>query len=184
MLNYAKFNFLHLGDTGLQSLSSEQPENEFRYIKPTLPQLANTSGLTRLELIRLDVCNFVTRVRGLPLRELILISCHATELQLFVPGAFTSLQKLHIEEGACEDVMQEDEDSATGNEELQLKDVGAMILDLPELRQVSGWCELYERGMREGLRSWGESFFPNRAMVSSNKRRHCYVSRMKMWTRN
>lgn len=123
-------------------------------------------------------------MRGLPLRELILLDCSPSTFSqlssLFVDSALPGLQKLHVEDirvsaSSFEDdvIFPTDSDEDLPEEDLKwiqevaeleafphretLKTVGKAIMSLPQLYQISGCSSLFDLGMQHGLSSWHES---------------------------
>ena len=140
------------------------------------PELARLVELTRLELVQQDQISYsqaaLIALRGLRLQELVLLNCHEMELKLLlsVPGALTTLRKLHIEDPAALSYQPETCEPLPCGKQKDLKSVGAAIFGLPELQQLSGWCDLFAIGMRHGLRRWKKSAFPEGFMVTFKRR--------------
>ena len=130
-------------------------------------------------------------LRQLQLRELTLLDCGGLELELFTPGALTSLRNLHVEDSACrlnrsgrvKELLDQAQVSPSVQARVQrARGVGEIVLQLPELHQVSGLCDLFMLGMRSGLRlgGWYEADLPAGTMVTSAHHR-CHFSRLKLW---
>ena len=173
---------LALADENLQSLSLQEDEANI-YISSPLPRLDILTRLTRLELLERDGdADNSIEIRGLQLQELVLIDCKCLAQELFVPGALTTLRKLHIEIShfiSDESMMKNLPDSRRQ----ELKAVGEITLGLPHLYQVSGACTLFLVGMRQGLKSWREADFIEGTMVSCKSYHCCSLSQMKVWTK-
>lgn len=131
-------------------------------------KIASLTTLTKLELHRWKAWCDVQPLRCLPLKELVLINCNNLELDLFVPSSLTCLEKLHIED-ICWRLKADLERSFTidgrqpsvsyrvCNYKLLLRNLGELILSLPNLRELSGRCSLYEWGMADKLQTWKSS---------------------------
>ena len=128
-----------------------------------VPAIAQLTALTRLELIYYDDNPDMTPLQNLRLEELILVDCELIAKALFVPGALTALQKLHItDHGHCVSAAdyQADLENPASEGYLpahQLRRMGAIVLGLPSLRRLSGWCSLLEVAMAEELKGWHRS---------------------------
>lgn len=179
VLTAADPEFLELADDSLPSLSLQEPHPDL--LSPSLAKLARLSCLTRLELRDVYARDSMTRLRGLPLQELVLIDCPGAEEKLFVPAALTTLRRLHIEERHCDGTLYEDEKGSSLAEERQLQNLGDIVLQLPELMQVSGFSNLLAIGLRAGLRSWEEGKLARGTMVSQNSFHRASLHQMKIW---
>lgn len=177
------FELLNLADESLRSLSLHE-DGVYRHNPLLLPRIAGLTGLTRLELSQRegDAVDSIQMLRGLQLQELVLIECSGIEQRLFIPGALTTLRRLHIEESdfISEESMME---ILPENTRQELRAAGDSILQLPHLYQVSGMCTLYQMSMQEGLRSWTEALFPEGLMVSYKSSHSCAIHQMKVWTK-
>ena len=150
----------------------------------TPPPITRLTGLTRLEFTFCGQMRNAELLRDLPLRELLLLSCHLSVyeqlLSLFVPGALPLLQKLHIEDdrsaeaGFDEDAIQPCSDTVLAEileeekaeNELSARRLTAApyfqsmltlsdgIVSLPSLQQVSGCSALFDFGMEDELKDW------------------------------
>ena len=119
------------------------------------------------------------------LRELVLLNCKQIELkpQLSVPGALTSLTALHIEDATCSSYRAESLQPVPASKREELKKVGDAIFRLPQLQQLSGWCDLFAIGMKQGLKSWEKCALPEGTMVTDKLDHTCCLSWMKVWTK-
>lgn len=153
-------SYLPLASPQLQSLSMWHPED----LEPSMPDLATISGLaglTRLELIGYMGTAEYALLQSLPVKELVLINCPRIPEVLFVHAALTALQRLHLAEYEPQPPDPEDFQrclQAPGSERYlpahHLRHLGALVLDLPRLVQISGEGSLIALGMAEGLRDW------------------------------
>ena len=163
--------FLSVAPNSLQCLRynldvlNDMPGEDVKYIDSTVARLTN---LTTLELRDCGLIQDHRILRMMALRELSLKNCRKPQLStLFVPGALTALEKLHIED---EDVNNHGGHHVTyiGQRravnpdsnlvpKAELKRVGAAILALPNLRQLSGWSLLFGE-MQEGLKNWRATY--------------------------
>ena len=137
-------------------------------------QISTLTALTRLELVEYTgVTRHAAHLRSLPLRELILVDCHKLVLDIFVPGALTSLEKLHLV-GMQRNVMR---DSL-----LELQDCAEAVLSLPHLVQLSGSNALFrEEGMASALSTWQQHEY-TKGLMSANDFDH-ELSLMNLWLR-
>ena len=177
---------LDLAHEDLPSLSLRDYQGSI-YDSQSLRKLASLTELTRLELKALTTDNEeeVGALRYLQLQELVLINCPDLEWRLFVPGALTRLRKLHIENEDC---------IAIGNYRMrnsllldkkreQLKAAGEIVFQLGELSQISGLCNLFVAGMRQGLGEWDVAALPEGTMVSDTATHCCPINLMKIWSK-
>ena len=202
---------ISFGPATLKSLTADwditEPLDELRP-----PPITRLTGLTRLELV---LCNQMTNaelLRGLPLRELLLLYCpfelYEQLPSLFVPGALPLLQKLHIEDelGAencfteyvlfscsnsvlteiLEEMGEEDEIPAGRMKTLpfcqSLLRLGEGILSLPSLQQVSGRSAVFDHGMEDGLKDWHMSWGVDLALLASSNERFAQSSGLRIWS--
>lgn len=152
------------------------------------PDTSRLTGLTRLELTGQNFADnmapIVTNLRKLRLRELVLLNCTQIEQkQLFVPGALTTLTALHIEDSSCSSYTAESLQPVPAGEQKMLREVGAAVFKLPQLSQISGWCDLFAIGMQQGLRAWDKRALPEGTMVSYKTDHRCTLDWMKLWTK-
>ena len=176
---------LDLGHEGLQSLSLN---GDFRRKPQFLQKLASLTGLTRLELKAelADNEEEIAALRNLRLQELALIESAGLEMKLFVPGALTRLRKLHIEDrnSLLFDMYPYMRHKLGDREQEQLKRTGDIVLELDGLTQISGRCNVFVVGMRQGLEEWEEAALPEGTMLSA-KMTHCiFPHLMKVLTRS
>ena len=176
---------LNLASEDLQLLSLQDDRRHF-YDSLSPRRLARFTALTRLELIiSIQKEEDIVALGNLPLQELVLINCPAIERKLFTPGCLTGLRKLHIENRKC---------IAIGNyrarnslmldkERDELKSTGAIVFQLDELSQVSGLCNLFVAGMRQGLKKWDAAALPEGTMVSKKASHCCPLHLMKVWSK-
>lgn len=172
---------LDLADENLQSLSFKE-HHKYIGISSALPRLANFSCLTRLELFESkDVAeDSVQILRSLQLQELVLIDCRGLEQKLFVPGALTTLRRLHIEEKNCDIACAS---LLLDTRYYELGAVGDIIWEIAGLEQVSGMCEVFVVGMMRGLSNWEEADLSEGTMVSCKSSHSCVLNHMKVWTK-
>ena len=176
----------NLADKSLRSLSLQE-DAQYRHNPRVFPRLAILTGVTRLELLERndDADNSIQILRRLQLQELVLIDCRGMAQRLFVPGALTTIKRLHIERShvISEEHMIEGQADRRQQVRQGLEAVGDVIFSLPNLYQVSGTCTLFLIGMRQGLKSWMEADFIEGTMVSCESYHCCLVSCMKVWTK-
>lgn len=176
-------DFLDLAHGNLKSLSLLDPMHHNK--KPRLPHLSQLTGLTRLELEELLPQHYLEPLRGLALQELVLINCEETELKLFdhkreMP--MPTLRKLHIEDTKIHgDLAEVFGTIAMTRKWKRLERIGRPMFQMPELIQVSGWCNLFLIGMRQGLEAWQEAKAPVGTMVTENH--HVATPLMTVWTK-
>ena len=158
----AEMEFLSVAPNDLQCLRynldilQETPEGS--YIDSAVARLTN---LTTLELRDCGLLQDHRILRKMALRELSLRNCRIPQLStVFVPGFLTALEKLHIEDKGVSNngviyLGQERAGNADSRLEpaAELRKVGATILALPNLRQLSGWSLLLDE-MAEDLKKW------------------------------
>ena len=180
-------SLLRLAYEDLQSLSL-QKNHSFRPDPPCLQKVASLTKLTRLELKGLSKSSDeeIAALRNLQLQELVLLNCADLDLKLFVPGALTTLRKLHIENVnivpiGSHHMMNE---ILLDEERDKLKAVGEIVFQLGELSQISGWCNLFKVGMRQGLREWNAADLPTGIMVSNTEMHCCPLRYMQLWTKS
>ena len=189
---------------GLLGLASDQLESLSIIDDPgrklgwdaRLPELLRLTGLTRLVLIHWDSkkisLHSLEVLRQLHLQELVLIDCQEMELDLFTPDALTTLQKLHVEEPSSIfnwhengqlplDIMQRQPVELAGMR--RSKEVAEILFQLPNLYQLSGLCNLFAMGMKEGLRNWEEASLLEGFMVPSKGYHRCSLRKLKVWTK-
>ena len=155
------------------------------------PGFAKLQGLTRLELVEhqsIHSYEAMEAIGALPLQELVLLNCHRLEFDmaglLFRPNFLTGLRKLHIEDPAA--LSYQPKPSALFPErwQEQLREMGDSLFErLRELRQLSGWCDLFAFGMRQGLAGWKKTSCPEGFMVTYKGDHRCDVDWMKVWTK-
>ena len=142
MLSGTEMIMLELALCGLHSLQWEFTGSRHSSLELALSKIGGFTTLTRVEL-RTFWCRFpdsllplqVRPLQILPLQELALLDCDKLELQLIVPGALTSLRRLHIEvanKGQQDSI--EAPSLAKG-----LTPCGEVLLSLPHLSQLSGF---------------------------------------------
>lgn len=153
-------SYLLLASPQLESLTMCNYE-VFEAPQPDLAAVAGITALTRLELMGYEGTAEYEQLQSLPVKELVLISCPGIPEVLFVPGALTALQKLHLAEYEPQPQSLEDfqrDLQAPGAEGYlpahQLRHLSARILSLPSLVQLSGEGTLIALGMAEGLQDW------------------------------
>lgn len=138
-------------------------------------RIGRLTALTRLELrnFRPNRHTSFPLMRNLHLQELVLVECQRLELQLIVPGSFTSLRKLHIEEAI----------EGPHHTDGQLLSCGRKLISLPQLSQLSGSCALFDIGLRHELRGWQVNAYERGLMTSNNLPEHVLRSSRKVWIR-
>ena len=177
---------LDLAPDNLQALSLEI--SSYLVIPPEYTDL---DRLTRLELVGYEISQTdgtLLAIRGMRLQELVLLNCYEMELKLLAPGSpsdfLTSLRKLHIEDPAALSYQPKITQRVPVRKRKQLEEVGLALFQLPELRQLSGWCDLFAIGMRQGLRGWSESSYSEGLMVTDKIEHKCESDWMKVWTKS
>ena len=154
--------FIHLAGPDLLSLEIMPDEGEENQEMPirTVSAIAKLSALTRLELNGYNLTTRLSALQHLKLQELNLHSSPGAAEAILLPGAMTTLQKLHILEGRdAADVEEYKNDLANteseGHQSAQkLHQLGQVLFSLPSLVQVSGSCPLFSCAMAEGLKEW------------------------------
>ena len=123
----------------------------------------------------------LSAVRKLPLRELALLNCHDLDLELFLPGAFLSLQKCHIEDSTqrAKQVRRQ----ADMREELAV--CGSNLLSLPDLYQLSGSGLLFTSVMSGVLKfsKWHVSKYSIGSMAKISVLGPAKAAKLRVWTR-
>ena len=165
-----------------------------------LPDLGSLTELTRLELTEFHYpANWppLQNARLLRLIELVLVSCPHVPEALFVPGALSSLQRLHIEDDynnydQISDYYDDPPDSEaddpidSGSEETEpellmtqrhqkLQRIGETVLSLKSLYQVSGRAYLLLFGMAESLVKWQRFDYKEYSMSSLDYEAHKFL---------
>ena len=138
----------------------------------TVKAVARLSALTRLKLVAYFCTTRLTALQRLNLRELYLYRCPGAAEALLLPGAMTTLQRLHILDDGTPwllnpEIFQKEltDAESEGHKEVQkLYQMGQVLFSLPSLVQVSGTCPLFTCAMAEGLKDWsvwkhGEGIF-------------------------
>ena len=177
---------LNLASEDLQSLSLYECSLCSVGDLPSPQRLASLTALTRLELLWFwKEEPKLAALRSLLLQELVLINCPGIEQKLFTPGALTALRKLHIENGQCIALgkFRVSNDPLLDEERDELEATGKVVFQLDELSQISGLCNLFVAGMRQGLREWDAAALPEGTMVSKRARHRCPLHLMKVWTK-
>ena len=125
----------------------------------TMPHLATLTALTKLEL----ACVLgppqpaeLHSLRQLRLLELRLVNCGRLASSLIVPGALSTLRKLHLEDFMmC--LLELAEIAAERGAQCvapEVHEFGRVLLALPDLVEVSGHCGLFVLKILEGCRGW------------------------------
>ena len=170
----------HLPFPGLPCLETfvwrhEVPEGDVISAHKTA-YLASLTTLTYLELYQTPPWEGAEALRELSeLQKLALVDCCGLELELFIPGALTSLTSLHVEAGKCSawhfapqqwfearpwasEYVLPDEDgwgdsSLTGSALQRVRKVRETIKALPHLKEVTGSGHLFDDGglIKKGL---------------------------------
>ena len=136
-LHNADDEFLDLALSSLDSLSIKPHDATHPYIAA----LARLPSLTRLELIEcFGGYSVYTPLHSLGLVELALISRADSMEAIFVPGALTRLQRLHLEEGGNWRFI----GNCQGKHQLETQDkVRDVILGLPNLQKITGVSSIF-----------------------------------------
>ena len=155
--------FIQLAGPELLSLKI-MPDKGMQYQEMrlgTVAAIAKLSALTRLELTGYKCTARLTALQRLKLQELSLDSSPGAAEAILLPGAMTTLQKLHLSEGFGEIFDQAafqndlaDTDSEGHQRAQQLHQLGQVLFGLPSLVEVSGSCCLFTCAMAEGLKDW------------------------------
>jgi hypothetical protein len=145
---------LTLPAIALESLSWTQHYQDSQIQVHEILKIASLSSLTKLELIKWKSWQDLSALQDMHLVELELIGCEGMERDLFLPGAFQQLQRLHIENSfwrwSYDDKGVED----TNNYVSEMQELGEVILSIPALSELSGDCGLFFLGMVEQLKTW------------------------------
>ena len=175
--------FLDLAAENLQSLSLDLSRP---CCSPRIAELTRLTELTRLELLDDDNWRAAPPcfkpLRDLPLQELVILGFSGPEKVLFVPGALSTLRRLHIEDASCLKKSQGDGQLEL-DDECALERAAEQIFQLPELYQVSGKCDLFEFAMKQGLKTWREADCQKGLMVTYKGFHSCHEKWMKVWTK-
>lgn len=190
---------LGLADASLASLSY-RPLNEIKHTD--IAQIARLQRLTRLELLRFRTQKptpahtlwssgedelpekDVTPLHSLAIRELILIDCENVEVDLIVPGSFTELEKLHIEDWGesqwswNEGPMRQLESRRRVGNADPLVTAAKLVAELPQLRRISGQSDFFDLVLC--FSSWEEVYFLRECMIKNESR---FRKHVKMWLR-
>ena len=86
----------------------------------------------------------------MPLQELVLLDLSGMEKVFFVPGALSTLRRLHIEEPSFLQNPHADRQRLLDHESA-LERAAEQIFQLPELYQISGHCDLFKCAMKQVL---------------------------------
>ena len=168
-----------LATHGLQTLEVELETMYSKYkayLDCSVCDIGRLTALTRLEMRYFRPIDYIniTLIQALPVQELVFLECRGLEVQLIVPGAFSSLRKLHIEESRY------GHSNHTGK---QLTACGSALLSLPHLSQLSGSCALFESGLKDELKGWRVSAYKRGLMTSKNLPKDWIANELKMWSR-
>lgn len=149
-----------------------------------MARVAALGALTSLKLTDYCLKLNLQLLQALGLVELVMNNCLGAEQQLFVLGALTRLQRLHIEED-CTLLPKTEAGLAAHNPECMLKarklrSIGKTVLGLSKLSRISGGCELFMIGMKEGLQAWQHSVPDEKANWPGTGCPH----HQHIWTRN
>ena len=159
---------LRLAPDNLQSLSF-RPFVSFE--ADSLVSIARLSALSRLEFIQLrpdtnhrhepdiPILWDFEPLHQLPLVELVIINSHKFEQKLLRSGAFSKLQKLHIEESIDETPTDSEDDEHSEQQQQQqqqrvLERTRDAVFSLPSLLQVSGASSIFEAVQDHQLWHW------------------------------
>ena len=105
-------------------------------------------AVTHLELSQQHGGSNMQPFRSLDVQRLVLVDYHGLEDRLLVPGAFTALQSLHIQEPVFTTHCCEEDDPFTAQYCFeQTLITWECLLALPYLGQLSGSCRLFDIGM-------------------------------------
>lgn len=180
--------FIPLARPELLSFICSHPCGDADHL-PDIPTISQLTRLTRLELANYHCTADLAPLRGLGLRELVLILCPQIPEAVIVPGALPDLQTLRIVEErvhADEEAYKYDlqhPHSAGYLEAHHLCRLGAIIFDHPSIRQVSGNCRLFALGMAEGLRGWKKSQSNESYVCRTYWSAYFWRSEEPMWTK-
>ena len=126
--------------------------------------IAGLTALTRLELIDFKYLMDLAPLRDIAVKELVILECPRWPAALFVPGALITLQRLHIahheEAAVSRAAFMANLRNPASKDHLpahNLCRLGAIILSLPSLIQLSGKCALFDLGIGEELKGWHRS---------------------------
>ena len=150
------------------------------------PGIAGLRELTRLELVGEDSIGSLLglqALRELPIQELILLNWWETQLGVLLsfPSGLPALKKLHIEDVTCAIYPHRDMQTLRDIRQQELESMLGVILQLPELCQLSGCSSLFAVGGRRALSQWIEVEFSKEAMITSNFEHVSSLPHMKTW---
>ena len=133
--------------------------------KESAEHIGQLTTVTRLELLNFTPFGrhpaYFESVRALQLQELVLLYCQGLEINIFTPGALTSLRRLHIRESK-----RSHNDAAQRPELIPcLDECATVLLALPHLEQVSGSCPLFSSSMRDVLATWERRLYSTSSMT-------------------
>lgn len=149
---------LSLAPSNLQSLTYTQACH-LAQTEVTLVGLL--SHLTRLELRIHSWWGDCQPLRSLGLVELVIGHCPELEHSLFVPGALTKLQRLHIEESEW---LHSYFRGSTQRQQVQGR-IADAIFSLPDLQQVSGKSSILDAAQHDHLVTWQRAQTVRHAMI-------------------
>ena len=155
------YSFMPLAGPQLWELTCWDVQEAPLTYAPDIEAIARLTGLTRLELVSYDCAVSFSPLQHLGLIELVLVDCPYIPENLFIPGALTDLQKLHMADLEPPPSPEEfNRDLQTPGSEgylaaHELRHLGAIVLRLPKLFQLSGRCSLLSVGMADALSASG-----------------------------
>ena len=120
------------------------------YYAQDLSNISRLSGLTRLEILAPKDSRDFRAIRRLGLIDLVLINSCSVRPSIFVHGALTKLQTLHIEHGYDRSKLQ----PSSLKQQQRLNRISENIFSLPNLHQVSGFCILFTWAQNHQLQHW------------------------------
>lgn len=157
--------FLAIAGTALQSLTCPASEVADTFNGAVI---ARFTGLTELHLANVYFTPGFTALRSLPLQSLSLLYCRGVDEELshlFVPGALTALRKLQYFEDPIDFMVYDDRlrsmehaspEAQQWRQNIlqQLREVGDIVLNLPNLVELSGQSRLLRYGIKDGQNGW------------------------------
>ena len=143
------------GEGGMKSLANNLIREWGRL---TASEMGGLAAWTHRELHDPLSSSYAITPHSLPgLQDAVLLNCHGLIANFLVPGAFTSLRRVHIGDEYL---------PVTEQASIQKRQATwAALLKLPQLCQLSGACELFDVGMKLSLGMWQEVDYPEGAMA-------------------
>lgn len=151
MLHRSSPFFLQLAPETLQSLSYQHRSAK----RPDHPPIAGLTRLVRLELIAVSGNSAGNMPLQSPaLEQLLLIECLGLDAAYLSGGGLENVRELHIEQNLEE---YGPAVSGTAQNVAEYVRLGRLVEGLPKLEQLSGFSQLFVRGMAQALSSWHRS---------------------------